>query len=142
MWDLAQARFEDDRMAIIHHVARVYTVNTDQVDGEQFYVDVSGAFTTSRPGLMRTDTLWKMLGRIHVLQSAQPGTRVMILTSNLPRHNSEGDKALRAVGPASVFDAIEIFDPAGLERLQAYGTNGAAQPLPGFWTEKDVAGLS
>lgn len=31
MWDLSQARFDDDRIAIISHVARVYTVNTDQV---------------------------------------------------------------------------------------------------------------
>ena len=44
---------------------------TDDADGLQWYVDVSGAFTTVRPGLQRTDTLWKTLGRAHVLDSAR-----------------------------------------------------------------------
>ena len=39
------------------------------IKGRQWYVDVSGAFTGSRPGLRRTDTLWKTLGRIFVLQA-------------------------------------------------------------------------
>lgn len=102
-----------------------------------FYVDVSGAFTTARPGLMRTDTLWKALGRAHVLKETQPDARLLILTSNLPTANSPGDKALRAVGPWSVFDAIEMFDPAGLDRLRAYA-QGADQ-LPGFWSETALA---
>ena len=86
---------------------------TDRVEGRQWYVDVSGAFTTVRPGLMRTDTLWKMLGRVHVLKSHQPEAQLLVLTSNLPRAGSEGDKALRSVGPDSVFDAVEMFDQAG-----------------------------
>ena len=31
LWDLRQARFEDDRLAIIDHVSRIYTVETWQV---------------------------------------------------------------------------------------------------------------
>ncbi len=64
-------------------------------------VDVSGAFTTSRPGLLRTDSLWKLLGRLHVLRSVPTEiSDVLVLTSNLPRPGSEGHKALQAVGPA------------------------------------------
>ena len=33
----------------------------EDAEGGRWYVDVSGAFTTVRPGLMRTDTLWKTL---------------------------------------------------------------------------------
>ena len=95
---------------------------------------------------MRTDTLWKTLGRIHVLH-ATAGRRgeqpqVLVLTSNLPRPGSEGDKALHITGPNTVFDAIELYDPAGLERLARYGA-GAVTPLPGFWSqdELDTAGL-
>ena len=108
-------------------------------EGRPFYVDVSGAFTTARPGLIRTDTLWKTLGRAHVLHSAPDIHRLLILTSNLPHTGSPGDKALRAVGPGSVFDAIEMFDPAGQDRLAAYA-QGSPQ-LPGFWGEVELAEL-
>ncbi len=113
----------------------------EDTEGGQWYVDVSGAFTTVRPGLMRTDTLWKTLGRIHVLRRTdepQNPSRVLVLTSNLPKSNSEGDKALRAVGADQVFDAVEMFDAAGLARLAAYAEGGAVLPIPGFWTEDDI----
>ena len=110
-------------------------------DGTQYYVDVSGAFTTVRPGLMRTDTLWKLLGRVHVLKAQEDPknrSRVLVLTSNLPNAGSEGDKALRAVGPHGVFDAIEMFDDAGgVQRLAAYAA-GADVPIEGYWTDADI----
>ena len=109
-------------------------------EGRPFYVDVSGAFTTARPGLIRTDTLWKTLGRAHVLHSSPDIHRLLILTSNLPHAGSPGDKALRAVGPGSVFDAIEMFDPAGQDRLAAYA-QGSPQ-VPGFWNESELAELA
>jgi sarcosine oxidase gamma subunit len=90
---------------------------------------------------MRTDTLWKTLGRIHVLRATdepQNPSRVLVLTSNLPKASSEGDKALRAVGPDQVFDAVEMFDRAGVARLRAYAEGGSVLPVPGFWTETDV----
>lgn len=112
--------------------------------GHQWWVDVPGAFTTSRPGLQRTDTLWKMLGRLHVLKAMGDGQDrhdgdVLVLTSNLPKPNSPGDRALRAVGPNVIFDAIELYDPAGLERLSRYAESSDPSPLPGFWTESELA---
>ena len=118
---------------------------------------MSGAFTTSRPGLMRTDTMWKMLGRANVLKTTHPDTRLLVLTSHLPRPGSEGDRAMRAVGPWALFDAIEIFDDpsdgeldfdttgaatgtaVGVQRLRSYASQGATEPLPGFWSEADIA---
>lgn len=94
---------------------------------------------------MRTDTLWKTLGRAHVVASLGADNRrpVLVLTSNLPRPKSEGAKALRAVGPNGIFDAIEMLNPSDVERLEAYASLTAAErndrPLPGFWTEQDVA---
>ena len=35
--------------------------------GDEWHFDVSGGFTSSRPGLKRTDTLWKALGKAAVL---------------------------------------------------------------------------
>ena len=103
----------------------------EDAEGGQWYVDVSGAFTTVRPGLMRTDTLWKTLGRIHVLRATdepQNPSRVLVLTSNLPKANSEGDKALRAVGPDQVWDAVEMLRDildTGSWRDQRFGAAGA-----------------
>ena len=110
----------------------------------QWWVDVSGAFTTSRPGLQRTDTVWKMLGRLHVLKAMDDGqdradNGVLVLTSNLPKPGSPGDRALRAVGPRVIFDVIELYDPAGLDRLTQYAQSSDPTPLPGFWSVAELA---
>jgi DNA modification methylase len=108
-------------------------------DGQVWYFDVSGAFTTSRDGMLRTDTVWKALGRAHVLVHNNPGdARFVLLTSDLPRPGTDGDVALRAAGPGAFFDAIALRDAAGVERLRAYA-DGHDTPLPGFWTERDLA---
>ncbi len=117
----------------VHFNFRVVDANGDR----DYLVDVSGAFTTARPGLLRTDTLWKTLGRAHVLKSLDEEARLLIITSNLPRPGSDGDKALHAVGPGSVWDAIEMFDADGVNRLESYA-EGHVDQLPGFWTESEL----
>jgi DNA modification methylase len=117
---------------------------TSPSGARQWWVDVSGAFTTSRPGLQRIDTVWKMLGRLHVLRSMDDGqdrrdSSVLVLTSNLPKVGSPGDRALRAVGPRVIFDVIELYDPAGRERLRSYAEASEPSPLPGFWSQTELA---
>ena len=46
--------------------------------GNMWHFDVSGAFTTTRAGLRRTDTVWKTLGRANVLRRWRP--------TNVPPH--------------------------------------------------------
>jgi site-specific DNA-methyltransferase (adenine-specific) len=119
------------------------TVNFIAVDGDgvPWYFDVSGAFTTTRGGLLRTDTVWKALGRANVLINHDK-TPIVLLTSNLPRPRSEGDVALRAVGPGVVFDAIEMLADDQRDRLKLYAEGGRhGRPLCGFWTQKDVSKL-
>lgn len=109
----------------------VSVVARDRSGGE-WHFDVSGAFTTNRAGMSRTETLWKCLGRAHVL-AAKGIAPVVLLTSHLPRTGSEGDAALHAAGDA-FFDAAEILDPAAADRLAAYAQGGKRPtPLPGFW---------
>jgi site-specific DNA-methyltransferase (adenine-specific) len=108
-------------------------------DGTTWHFDVSGAFTTTRGGLLRTDTVWKSLGRAHVLanNNVRP---VVFLTSHLPRRGSEGDVALRAAGTRAFHDAIEMRSNEGFERLQKYAAGGHADtPLAGFWSEQDLS---
>jgi modification methylase len=117
----------------------------DCADGLHWYVDVSGAFTTTRPGLQRMDILWKALGKAHILEisrrrgQADESLRLLILTAALPKNGGEGDRALRAVGWQSVFDVIEMFDPAGQRRLSAYAASSQREPMTGFWTADDLA---
>lgn len=89
--------------------------------GRRWFFDVSGAFTSSRAGLRRTDTLWKALGRAAVLKAAGVGSyRLVFLTTDLPPRNSAGDAALRTARGDVYHDAIEMLSPAGQERLARY----------------------
>lgn len=99
--------------------------------GRRWFFDVSGAFTSSRAGLKRTDTLWKALGRAAVLRSSGvTGYRLIFLTTDLPPRNSAGDAALRAARGDVFHDAIEMLSPAGQQRLLEYaGGDGYDDPI-------------
>ena len=82
--------------------------------------DVSGAFSvTQRPGLRRTDTLWKALGKAAVLHSHDPDTPLVLLTTDRPAPNSAGNRALEALtGPDKPIRAvIGMLSPEDLEHL-------------------------
>jgi DNA modification methylase len=106
----------------------------------EWYVDVTGAFTTARAGgLARADVLWRCLGRASVL-AARGVAPLLLLTSQLPPRRSAGDRALRAVGRAGFFDAVELLGAEGVARLARYAAEGpGAGPLPGFWAPADLA---
>jgi modification methylase len=93
---------------------------------EPWYFDVSGAFSSTRPGLKRTDTLWKALGKALVLQSVQPHVPLVLLTTDVPPRNSAGDAALQQVmGPGlAVADVVEMSNSDAVKRLQAYAHKG------------------
>ena len=69
---------------------------------------------------------------------AQLETPLLILTSNLPKPGSGGWKALKAVGPGSVFDAIEIFGQWDSVRLGHYGREDGSRPIEGYWTQEEI----
>jgi site-specific DNA-methyltransferase (adenine-specific) len=146
--DLARVVLENSGFKVLKKQPKLAKLGIEfnfLVENEQeglWYVDVSGAFTTVRPGLQRTDTLWKALGRAHVYYVAGDPTVIplLILTSNLPKPGSEGWKALKAVGPTSVFDAVEMLSEEGQKRLHHYGRIDGSQPVPGFWTEDEIVG--
>ncbi len=107
-------------------------------NGLPYYVDLAGTFTTARPGLQRSDVVWKMLGRANVVSAQIPDTRLLILTSSVPKPGTTNNKTIRSVGPDSIFDVISLFDDASLSRLKSYA-EGHSSPSPGFWTGADLA---
>jgi DNA modification methylase len=115
-------------------------VATDALE-ETWFFDVSGAFTSHRGGLLRTDTVWKSLGRAAALRGrVDRKIKLVFLTTHLPRRSSEGDKALRSAGHETFFDAVEMLSDADRGRLERYAA-GWPGPLPeeGFWTREDLA---
>lgn len=100
-----------------------------------------GSFVTHRGGLIRTDVVWKTLGRASALRGRLGSeTPLVLLTTHLPKRPSEGDTALRAAGPDAFFDAIDLLSAEGGERLKYYAKGGNADEAKlGFWTKKDLA---
>lgn len=149
---IAQKVIEDAGFRVTHRNSKLrgtgVTMNLIAVDGDDrpWYFDVTGAFTTTRGGLLRTDSVWKCLGRAHVVQNRVNAGRVekislVFLTSHLPKRGSEGDVALRAAGPDAFFDAVEMLSDEGRTRLTRYAEGGCLGPLPGFWTPRDIERL-
>ena len=138
---LEQAGFEiKERNRRIRRTGVTVDFVADDEEGAAWFFDVSGAFTSHRGGLLRTDTVWKSLGRAYALKGARGDVPLVFLTSHLPRRPSEGDTALRAAGPSAFFDAIEMLSQDSVERLARYARGGrTANPSPGFWTAPDLA---
>jgi DNA modification methylase len=106
--------------------------------GCTWHFDVAGPNSAYRGGMAKTDTVWRTLGRAHVMAS-NGVTPLVVLTPLLPRPGSEGDKALRATGTKGFFDAVDLFSSDARARLSAYATGKHTRPLVGFWTAKDMA---
>ena len=106
--------------------------------GRTWYFDVAGSNSAYRGGMARSETVWRALGRAHVLAATEHAPFV-VLTTQLPRAGTEADRALRAPGPGGIFDAVDLLSPAARKRLAAYAGGRSGSPRPGFWSAADVA---
>ena len=106
--------------------------------GRTWHFDVAGPNSAYRGGMARSETVWRALGRAHVL-AAHGIAPFVILTTQLPRPGTEADRAVRAPGPGGVFDVVDLLSPGGGPRLAAYARGRGRSPRPGFWSEADVA---
>jgi len=104
-------------------------VATD-AEGRDWAFDVSGGLTVARSGLRRADVLWRALGTAAVLHTSDAAMPLVLISSDLPLRGTRGHKALGSVtGPGRpVFDAVELLDGAGGERLRRYAAGGAIAP--------------
>jgi DNA modification methylase len=109
---------------VLHFVA------TDKT-GDDWAFDVSGAFTSNRAGLRRTDTLWKSLGKAAVLHESQVQSGgdempLVLLTTDAPAKGTSGHRALRVMRGESrpVFDLVELLNADDEKRLCIYAARG------------------
>jgi hypothetical protein len=136
---LATAGFVDVRPnRRLRGLGMVLSFTAKDAAGSTWHFEVAGSNSSYRGGMSKTDTVWRTLGRAHVM-AAHAVKPLVILTSRLPRAKSEGDKALRATGPQGFFDAIDLFSPDALDRLSSYAGGTHAAPLAGFWKAKELA---
>jgi site-specific DNA-methyltransferase (adenine-specific) len=136
---LASAGFADVRAnRRLRGLGLVLSFTAKDAAGSTWHFDVAGSNSAYRGGMSKTDTVWRTLGRAHVMASNDVKPLV-ILTPQLPRLGSEGDKALRATGPTGFFDAIDLFSPDAHRRMAVYAKGGQSRPLVGFWTAKELA---
>ena len=111
-------------------------------NGDDWAFDISGAFSSNRAGLKRTDTLWKALGKASVLHVDPTfDMPVVLLTTDAPTRGSAGAKALAAVTGwherrelrrpiAAVVEMFDADDKVELTRFAAEG-RAALPQLPG-----------
>jgi len=89
------------------------------VKGKLWFFDVTGSFTSHRPGLKRTDTLWKALGKAAVLHEVGD-TPLVLLTTDAPERGAGAEALNLVVGPSKpIYAVIEMLEPVGIERLRA-----------------------
>ena len=105
--------------------------------GRTWYFDVAGPNSAYRGGMARSETVWRALGRAHVL-AAGGHAPFVVLTTQVPRAGSEADRALRA--PGTGWHLRRGGPPGGRRpaRLKAYARGRCGSPRAGFWSAADV----
>ena len=102
-------------------------------DGCEWLFDVSGAFSSTRPGLKRADTLWKALGKAAILRTQFPDAerpcRLVLLTTDVPPPGSAGGRALKAAqADGLVWDVLVLSKPETVAELLHYASGTRSEP--------------
>ncbi|MGO9029326.1 MAG: DNA-methyltransferase [Acidimicrobiales bacterium] len=130
---LAACGFEDiERNVVVRDLGVDVSFRARDGAGRTWLFDLSGAYSSSRPGLTRTDVLWRSLGKASVLHQARragPDRNdlgpLVLLTTEAPAGRSAAGKALQAVrsadGTGPVRLVVELLDPEGMAELRALG---------------------
>jgi len=112
----------------------------EDTQGGEWFFDVGGAMMSHRGGLQRSDTVWRALGRANALHGRFPEVPLVLLTTALPKRPSAGDIALRAAGPAALFDIVDVLSDADVARLTGYARDGhRGGPRPGYWAAEELS---
>jgi DNA modification methylase len=125
LWALEASKFVSIREKQRLEAGVEVSFVADDQAGNEWLFDVSGAFTSTRAGLLRTDSLWKALGKATVVHQTRTGARYVLLTTDKPSPTSAGGRALAAVTGTKnnkpIRDVIGLRSPEDLARLSDYG---------------------
>jgi len=106
-------------------------------NGCEWIFDVSGAFTSSRPGLQRTDTLWKALGKAAILGTQFPDPerpcRYVLISTDVPTAGSAGGRAIQEAQKSGlIWDVLVLTEPETVASLLhfASGKRSAVEDRP------------
>jgi DNA modification methylase len=119
---LGDAGFRDIREGVRVGPGIDVTFEATDQSGAAWLFDLFGAFSASAPGLVRTEVLWKAVGRAAVIDRHRAGRKLVLLTSHRPTERSPGAKILAEMVGADrpIFDVVELLDDEGAARLAAY----------------------
>lgn len=128
---LSECHFSDIRSGV--KLSCGVEVNFEARDqlGNLWYFDVSGGFTSTRPGLVRTDTLWKAIGKAAVLHETDATKApLVLLTTDTPPPRSAGARALSAVIGLNkpIAAVLQMTSEDDITQLRQYGRSGPPRP--------------
>ncbi len=104
------------------------TFQAEDENGTTWLFEVCGGFTNHRPGLQRTDLMWKALGKALVLHELYRDRPLVILTPEKPPEGTSPDLALKAVcgvgKPVRAILRLSSEEDREKLRLMAAGSSG------------------
>jgi site-specific DNA-methyltransferase (adenine-specific) len=125
--EVAESLLRDCSMTDVESPAKVAsgvqtTFRAVDARGRPWLFDVWGGFSTSRPGLSRTDVLWRAVGKAAVVHELEPGVPLVLLVSDLPTRGSATAHALSVMtgegkAIAAVIDLASAADRARLRSM-------------------------
>jgi site-specific DNA-methyltransferase (adenine-specific) len=130
---IESAGFTDiEQQVVLRDLGVEVTFRARDAGGGVWLFDLWGAYSSTRPGLARGDSVWRAIGKAAVLHEAGrtgSGRRdlgpLVLLTTDTPDARSGAGRALAAVmsgdGSGPVRDVVELLDPEGSARLAALG---------------------
>ncbi len=97
-------------------------VATD-AEGKTWHFDVAGPHVSHRGGMLRTDVVWRTLGRAAALRATleASGTPLVVLTTQLPHPKSDGGIALHAATQSGIFAVIDMLRSHDADALTGRG---------------------
>jgi len=92
--------------------------------GRVWLFDVTAGFSAGNPGLRRTETFWRALGKASGLAALVPDLRYVLFTVDLPLPSTPPARALAAVQGAgegkTITDVIRLLEADDLARLRTH----------------------
>jgi DNA modification methylase len=86
---------------------------------QRWIFEVPGGFTSSRPGLARSEVVWRTIGKATVARELDPESRFVVLTPGAPSKGGAANALRRVTGAGKPIAAIiDVSSPDVVEQLR------------------------